>query len=245
MHSLAPRSVVEIWEYGQRRGNAERALKILGAAFPDHDPGVLADLPVGEHDALLLQLHERSFGHGLESQARCPGCSAVLRFELDTRQLLAGRAAAARTEESLSQDGYEVHFRLPAAGDLAALASCSDLEAARAALLERCVLRCRHQGQELVTEELPEEVVAAVAQRMEERDPLAEIPLRIDCNACSHRWEAVLDIGSYLWVEVSTLAERLLYEVHALARAYGWSEAEVLALGAERRSFYLAMATDS
>ena len=36
-------------------------------------------------------------------------------------------------------------------------------------------------------------------------------------------------------------AKRLLMDVHLLARAYGWSEAEVLALSPARRRFYLEM----
>ncbi|HEX2516118.1 MAG TPA: phage baseplate protein, partial [Chloroflexota bacterium] len=36
-----------------------------------------------------------------------------------------------------------------------------------------------------------------------------------------------------------TRARRLLREVHTLARAYGWREAEILALPGRRRQTYL------
>ncbi len=36
-------------------------------------------------------------------------------------------------------------------------------------------------------------------------------------------------------------AERLLREVHTLARAYGWSEGAILELGSARRERYLEL----
>jgi hypothetical protein len=41
---------------------------------------------------------------------------------------------------------------------------------------------------------------------------------------------------------VQAAAERVLLDVHALARAYGWTESEVLRLTPARRSAYLQMA---
>jgi hypothetical protein len=44
-----------------------------------------------------------------------------------------------------------------------------------------------------------------------------------------------------LWMRLQLAAERLLLDVDALARAYGWSEAQVLALPPLRRAAYLQM----
>ena len=49
----------------------------------------------------------------------------------------------------------------------------------------------------------------------------------------------MLDIGSFVWAEIESRARRVLGEVHALASAYGWSEAETLSLSAVRRASYL------
>jgi len=77
---------------------------------------------------------------------------------------------------------------------------------------------------------------------MTELDPLAEIELHFDCPACGHGWEELFDIASWLWVEVGDQALRLLREVDLLARIYGWSESEILALPPLRRSHYLRLA---
>ncbi len=51
-----------------------------------------------------------------------------------------------------------------------------------------------------------------------------------------------LDVGALLWERVAQAAPVLLGEVAALARAFGWTEPDVLALGETRRHAYLALA---
>jgi hypothetical protein len=72
-------------------------------------------------------------------------------------------------------------------------------------------------------------------------DPLAEILLSFDCPNCGACFQESLDLASFLWAEVEDRARRMLREVHALASAYGWSEAQILSLGPARREIYLEM----
>ena len=55
-------------------------------------------------------------------------------------------------------------------------------------------------------------------------------------------WLESLDIGSFVWHELTAWAQRAMDDVHVLARAYGWSESEVLALSAWRRQRYVELA---
>jgi len=45
----------------------------------------------------------------------------------------------------------------------------------------------------------------------------------------------------FLWTEITSQARRLLHEVHLLATTYGWHEADILAMSAIRRQYYLEM----
>jgi hypothetical protein len=78
---------------------------------------------------------------------------------------------------------------------------------------------------------------------MAEQDPLAEVLLDLHCPECGHQWQMVFDIVSYFWSELSVRARRLLYDVHALAQAYGWRESDILSMSDTRRQFYLGMVT--
>ena len=51
----------------------------------------------------------------------------------------------------------------------------------------------------------------------------------------------MLDIGCFVWAEIESRARRLLWEVHTLAAAYGWSEGETLALSSSRRANYIRL----
>jgi hypothetical protein len=64
----------------------------------------------------------------------------------------------------------------------------------------------------------------------------------VRCEACGHEGSAQLDAGELLWDEIDARAHALLGEVHQLARAYGWTESEILGLSAARRAAYLSMA---
>ena len=88
---------------------------------------------------------------------------------------------------------------------------------------------------------LSPEIVEALSRAMLEADPEAEIMFRLTCPACAHEWELLFDVAEFFWTEISAQAQRLLREIDALARAYGWTEREILNLPAQRRQTYLEM----
>jgi uncharacterized metal-binding protein YceD (DUF177 family) len=180
-------------------------------------------------------VREQIFGATLDASARCPCCEEPVEFTLQTTEL--GACAPADREESyeLAEDGVAVKFRVPNSVDLRAIADCGDVATARGLLLDRCIL-------EKSGEALTEPLIAKLAARLSECDPLAEITLVLHCAACGHPWRVTFDIATFLWSEIDALAKRLMVEVQTLARAYGWSEDDILAMGAARRQFYLEMA---
>jgi len=138
-------------------------------------------------------------------------------------------------------DGYEVHFRLPDSMDLAAIANDSDVGSARERLASNCIVQVCRDGLTVPLDMVPESVIEAVTAQMVECDPLAEMQLALTCPACSHSWQSMFDIAPFLWREISTEAKRLLREVHILAQAYGWREADILSMSAARRQLYIEM----
>jgi hypothetical protein len=72
----------------------------------------------------------------------------------------------------------------------------------------------------------------------------AAATLATSCPRCDADVRVAIDVGALLWERVSTAAQHLLVEIATLARAFGWSEDDVLALTPARRSAYLALAAD-
>lgn len=153
-------------------------------------------------------------------------------------------ATANRSREyelTFSEGGYELQLRLLNSRDLAEADDCGNPQQARALLVERCLVAARHEGEAIPGAELPERVVTRLADRLAECDPLSQVLFDLSCPACAHGWQAVLDIATFFWMELAACARRLLHEVHTLARAYGWREADILNMSPWRRRCYLEM----
>jgi hypothetical protein len=150
-------------------------------------------------------------------------------------------AGGGRGSLALTLDGYRVAFRLPDTLDLLAGVRLTDAEEAQRQLLERCVIAAENGGHHVGTGDLPTRVIEAIAVAMAEADPQAEISLSLTCPTCGHTWQALFDIASFLWSEISAWGYRMLADVHTLAQAYGWREADILGMSSWRRQAYLEM----
>jgi hypothetical protein len=239
MRRLSPADLLDLWERGRPRHPVDRALLMLGTAFPERSFDELADLPVGRRDAELLELRRELLGTRLEGVANCPSCGEKLEFSLDARAL-AGDVRSAAPTATVTVAGCR--FRLPNSRDAARITGAADEQAAARLLLRFCRVPTETSDDPTLAERFTEAQLEEIEARMAEADPLADIRLLFSCEVCSHRWEQLFDIGEFLWEEIAARALRLLREVHVLARTYAWSEREILAMSDVRRETYLAMA---
>jgi len=239
--SLTAGEILNIWETGRSRRPLERAWLLLAHACPDASGAELAALTVGQRNARLIALRWRTFGPAARCRAACPACGAELEFMLDLPGLAAAEPEVAVYRDILA--GYSLEYRLPTAGDLAAIAAAgNDPGGARQELIARCVLGAERDGEAVSPAGLPAAVVEALGEAIRERDPLAGLRLALDCAACGQRSSVPFDAAAFVWSELEMQARRLLREVHSLARAYGWREGDILALSPARRQAYLELA---
>jgi hypothetical protein len=237
MHGPTSAGLLLAWEYGLTRTPTERARAVLSAAHDEDDAANLVDVPVGARDDLLLTLRERAFGTDITSVVDCPGCGERVEAAFRTSDVRVGSGLDDEPLE-VSVAGFTVRFRLPTSRDLIAIQSVRSSEEAAELLERRCTLQVTspsgpHQGR------LPARVSEALASRMSEVDPRADIMVAVQCPGCELSWETPFDIASFLWTEVHAWACRLIRDVHCLASAYGWSEASIIAMNPRRRQFYL------
>jgi uncharacterized protein (UPF0212 family) len=240
MRALSPSDLLDIWEQGLTQSPVRRVLSLLAATFPETSLDALAQLPLGQRNALLLNLREWFFGSRFTGIAGCPNCGERLEFNLILADLDANTPLIDQPL-ALTLDEHAVRVRLPDSRDLLVIANESDVTAARDLLLQRCLVEAKHNGAEKSADELPNEVVNSIAEAMERADPQANLECGLTCPQCYHAWHANFDIATILWSELNAWAIRTLREVHALASAYGWSEADILAHSPRRRQLYLEM----
>jgi hypothetical protein len=242
MRHLSARDLVGVWESGVDLHPVDRALILLAAACPEHTRDELAAFSVGQRDARLLALREQTFGPSMQGFSECPRCTERLEFEMAVADIQTAGEVAGEEARELVADGLKLWFRLPDSRDLAAVVESRDPVSARNLLARRCVLRASRGGKLVDDFELSTELISRLARRMAECDPQAEVLLDLRCPTCEHGWLESFDIVTFFWAELTTWVRRLLREVHTLALAYGWREADILNMSARRRRFYLEMA---
>jgi len=235
--------ILDVWERGLRQPMQSQIAALLAAAVPDLKAGDIAALPLGARDAMLFDLRTQLFGSELATIAACPECGERLEaeFSLATIRLPPGPAHDGGIE--LETGTHRICLRPPNSADLLAIPEGADTATAREILLERCLLEISDAGGKPVTPDaLPAALLPVIAERMAQADPLAVIELDLACAACGRTFQAIFDIASFLMREIHAWAQQMLRDIDSLARAYGWREADILALSPTRRQFYLDLA---
>ncbi|MEV0881248.1 hypothetical protein AB0I85_25830 [Micromonospora echinofusca] len=232
--------LVSAWDRALGQPAPRRPLLLLGREDADR-------LPVGEVAALLLRTAGSWTGDRVEATLDCPACPQRLEVGFAVADLLA--AALDPTADSahggarrvgagaftLDWRGHRLTLRLPTPADLAAAARAGDAAAAERWLLRACLLAADPPLDD------PAAALPEVSAAMAERDPLGVVAVTLTCPGCGTATEALLDVPGWAWQAADARVRRLLGEVHRLARAYGWSEAQVLGLGPHRRAAYLEL----
>jgi hypothetical protein len=219
-----------------------KALTLLAATCQEMTWEELAKLSVGQRDTLLLDLREQTFGSRLNVFTECPQCQEYIEFTAKVADIrVSNHFDHVETENELSLENFNIRFRLINSVDLGAVVNCNDITTARNRLVQRSVLQVYRDGEVFSTKELPENIIEKLTAHMAECDPQSDVLLNIVCPACTHNWHMIFDIVSFFWAEISIQAKRLLREVHTLALAYGWQEADILSMSTARRQFYLEM----
>jgi hypothetical protein len=228
--------LLDTWDRAATLERPWRELAVLAGASgqPIDD---LARLSIGARDRLLLGVRIATFGSRLDCETTCPACGTRLELSLDARDLVVPERDIASSDLEVNDDGWRVCFRLPDSMDIAA---CGKTTTAGDVLAERC-LDVTSGEQPAAVSALPRRIRDRVTERMAELDAQADVSLDLTCAACNHGWPSPFDPAAFLLREVDSHAARLTTEVHQLARAYGWSEDSILAMGPARRRRYLSL----
>lgn len=239
MQTLSASQLIDVWETGERQHPLDRALTLLASACPEKTLTELAQLSIGERDALLFRLRRLMLGPDMDAYAECPACGAALEFTIDFDRLLGEHARFSRGEQSTDAEGFAIRYHLPNSYDLAECVNSGSVD--ENDLLKRCVFDVTRGGKTVSVGELTPAAVSALLARMSESDPLSEVKIVLDCPECRHHFSMLLDILSFFWSELSESRRQLLQQVCVLAGNFGWSEADILAMSPRRREYYMNM----
>lgn len=194
---------------------------------------------VGQRLQGLLEIALASGPSRISLRMQCPqsACSEWLELEIDLQRF---RQPDAQSEIAFAPDEqHRLRLRLPSGVDLRQWrqAAGPDLE--------------MRMARQLVTDvngvapdfdwRLPETWLPALADALQEHDPLTAPTVQAQCPACGQPIRHALDLEGLLLGRLADEQRRTIREVHDLARAYHWAEADIIAMPHWRRQRYLAL----
>ena len=213
------------------------ALDALGGQAATAD--AVRDLAVGDRQFLLRQLEIRMRGDELWRAETCEHCGE--RFDLCVRHsslpVKAAKTGFPRVRMPFGPEGTMTEFRVPTGRDQEALEAVPPGEDPRLFLARRLFSDPPERTAEFKPAEL-----AALEAALEAVAPEVTTEGRSQCPHCGETSAFPLDPGALL---LHASADHLLAEIHRLALAYHWSEAEILALPRTRRQRYLDLIDQS
>jgi hypothetical protein len=180
----------------------------------------------------------------------CPSCGEQLDLSIDLAAVPQSPPHDEGQVFEVADRDIRLRFRLPTAADLLVLAqtypeqtSGQPDQASRQSdqavqlLLSRCLVDPPKGLQ------LSERIVALVEEAMDRVDPGGAVEIQVVCPCCEENIESVLDCENLCWNEVENRTRSIFRDVDLLARAYGWSEADILSLTPTRRASYVELAS--
>lgn len=190
--------------------------------------------PVGARIAALLRLASLSDRSDvLATRLRCPQPSCASEFEI---ALPIGALVSTPTAGYLDvglPDGRTAVVRAPTGADQRTWMQ-GRYESRREAV--SAIVRALIVSGDVSADD--DESLAVIGTALAEADPLVDFTVSCDCPTCGVAAEIAVDLEGLALARLRDVRRSLLMDVHALASAYGWSEAEILALPAERRLRY-------
>lgn len=205
----------------------------------------IRELTAGDRERLIIALCARLMGPEIDLVATCPSCSALaempVRFaDVVTSHPVSDGIAESRIDLEAGGAHWVARLRPPAGADLERAARGGP-DAARD-LIVGCIEELTDpSGNRVARSELPTKCESSVADALLALDPAAEARIEVECPFCAKPIDALLDGFAVLQGGLGG-AQRFYDEVFRMARAYHWSQSEILSLPLKRRRHYLAIA---
>ncbi len=249
MRPLDPDRLVTLWERAEGEPPLERAVSILDAMDPGPGREAIAAWPLAYRDRCLFLAHAVQYGPRIEVRGRCGSCGTGIELAFVTEDLLSEDPARSEAAPSmLTHCGRRLLVRPPTSRDLLAVADLAD---PGRALLTQLVDQVEDGDGAapswpgtlagILDGPAGAELTEAIEAHLRETQPLSEVMINARCPDCGTETPHLFDILDHVWRRIAAEARRLLWDVHLLARAYGWSGAEILALSPARRRRHIAM----
>jgi hypothetical protein len=218
-------------DFGAARAETVTEIVVRCTRAPDSD--AVWALPVRDRLHALVAVCLVTGWRSLTAALACPGCAELVELELPLDRLAkTADDGAAREPVEVGWRGERFRPRLPTGADLRRWSAAPPGDADLLAALG---------GPHLVDEEVPTELLERVQTALAEADPLVDVRVDGRCPGCGAALGAAVDVEQKTVELLRCTQDELVASVAFLARAFGWSEREIVELPPSRRERYLEL----
>jgi hypothetical protein len=211
------RQLLDAWAAGDAGGRRARIDALAGVLFGDG----AGPVPWDDATRAMLALAAGPAGRDPDAVVDCPSCGERMEIVVPAAALVSLPPGPAPAR------------RVPTVADMATVATMGPADAG-AYLARACGLASADD---------PERT--GVLEALDAAHPLLAPSLAVVCPACGDGADVPVDAVALAWSTLAVRAEASLHDVAALGRAFGWSEAEVLAVPPVRRAAYRRLAEET
>jgi hypothetical protein len=190
-----------------------------------------AELAVADRDLLLAAVYRAAFGARVSSTVACHSCPERFDVDFSLDDLLASMRPAAfgiaREADGVFRMADGRRFRLPTGVDETAAAALPE-ERRERELLQRCLIPAGGDND-----------LESLSEAMQKAGPLLDLETEARCPECGTAQPVRFDMQHYVLSRIRGEARARAFDVHRLARAYGWPLSEILELPRSRRRLYV------
>jgi len=205
------------------------------------------DLPISSRLQGLLILATRGGDLSLEMTLVCQNsdCQKKMDIEITLKELTQiQKPTYDRQEVDVQKDGLRLRMRRPTGRDQRNWLKqkfSSQEEAMNVALddLSLAGNELSDSGKTLLSTN--KDILQAVERALDEIDPLINLEYNITCPECQKSGNYAIKLEEWAYKKLKSYQDYLIQTIHLLAKAYHWSEEEILTLPAWRRKMYLGM----
>lgn len=194
------------------------------------------DLTLATSAARIVGLYVEAFGDVVDAVVTCPACGETLEVALPLAPLGRTPDVPATDDVAVPETDGRLVVRCPTNRDMLVAATSDD---PTATLLARCVTDAGGHPVDPASLDGPRR--AAVDAATERLACAAAVELRSECPACGDEVSVDVDVPALVWQRIGVEVPVVLAEVAELSAAFGWSEADVLAMSRVRRDAYLSL----
>jgi len=236
--------LMQLWESARAAPSCQFGVVILRFAAPELSEEQLLNMSTGARDGLLLRVRLQWFGPLVQSSTPCTSCKLPIEADLDLQQFTPPLTLKAPYSEC-SYKGKTIRVRGLRVKDEIEYAT-RGLSGAKATsfILDKVIAKQCFDRQNVLKEiENDPAFFKQIEEHMEIADPWATVWLNLACQECKAEHSLLFDIKDILYNDLQNWFAEIMEQIHILARAYGWSEQEILSLSSQRRLWYCRRVT--